>query len=190
MVPTHTPLVYPRYTTAAKTLRTSATGLPRRIAAPVGVLLGFWVELVLDFVVDPAFVLDGPVLEPEVLESEVLDSVAMLIVVLRSMTVPVAMEPPAPLAPAKTPVPGSWVVIETVALPVEVVVVAAVLLLPPVGTGIGIGTMGVMPEEADEEVEDPVEGAVEEDDEVEDAEEEEVMPVVAGAPPERVNCPE
>lgn len=156
----------------------------------MGVLLGFWVELVLDFVVDPAVVLDGPVLDEPVLDPEVLDSVAMLIVVLRSMTVPVAIEPPAPLAPAKTPVPGSCVVIETVALPVKVVVVAAVLLRPPVGTGIGIGTMGVMSEEADEEVEDAVEDDTVEDDWVEDAEEEEVMPVVAGAPPERVNWPE
>ena len=98
-----TQLVYPKYTTAAKTLRISATGLPRRIAAPVGVLLGFWVELVLALVVVPALVLDGPVLD-----ADVLFRVALLIVVLRSMTVPVAIEPPAPLAPlAKTPVPGS-----------------------------------------------------------------------------------
>lgn len=152
------------------------------MAAPVGVLLGFWVELVLAFVVVPALVLDGPVLD-----AEVLFRVALLIVVLRSMTVPVAIEPPAPLGPlAKTPVPGSWVVIETVALPAEVVVVTTVLLLPLEGTGIGIGTMGVMPEEADDVVED----GVVEDDRVEDAEEEETMPVVAGAPPERVNCPE
>ena len=146
----------------------------------MGELLGFWVELVLAFVVLPAFVLDGPVLD-----EEELDSVAMLIVVLRSMTVPVAIEPPAPLA--KTAVPGSWVVIETVALPDEVVVVTALLLLLPVGTGMGIGTMGVMPEEAEEVVE---EDAVAEDDVVEEAEEEEVRPVVEGAPPERVNCPE
>jgi len=98
-----TQLVYPKYTTAAKTLRISAIGLPRRIAAPVGVLLGFWVELVLALVVVPALVLDGPVLD-----ADVLFRVALLIVVLRSMTVPVAIEPPAPLAPlAKTPVPGS-----------------------------------------------------------------------------------
>jgi len=177
-----TQLVYPKYTTAAKTLRISATGLPRRIAAPVGVLLGFWVELVLALVVVPALVLDGPVLD-----ADVLFRVAELIVVLRSMTVPVAIEPPAPLAPlAKTPVPGSWVVIETVALPAEVVVVTRVLLLPPWGTGTGIGTMGVMPEEADDEVEDEMV----EDDIVEDDAEEEMTPVVAGRPPERVNWPE
>lgn len=70
--------------------------------------------------------------------------------------------------------------IETVALPAEVVVVTRVLLLPPWGTGTGIGTMGVMPEEADDEVEDEM---------VEDDAEEEMTPV-AGRPPERVNWPE
>jgi len=146
------------------------------MAAPVGVLLGFGVELPPDVVVvEPALVLAGPVLD-----AEVLFSVAMLIVVLRSMTVPVATEPPAPLAPlARTPVPGSWVVIETVALPAEVVVVTTVLLLPDTGTG--IGAIGVMPEEADDVVED---------DEEEDDEVEETVAVLASWPPERVNWPE
>lgn len=158
------------------------------MAAPVGVLLWLWVELVLAFVVDPPLVLVDPplVLDGPVLDAEVLFRVALLIVVLRFMTVPVPSRPLAPLAPLATaPVPDSWVVIETVALPIAVVVVRTVLLLPRVGTGIGIGTMGVMPEEADDLVEDEVV----EDDMMEDAEEEETMPL-AGTPPERVNWPE
>lgn len=131
-------------------------------------LLGFCVELPVDFAVD-----DPPVVLAEsVPDEEALVSVALLIVVLRLMTVPV---PAAPLATA--PVPARrGVVIETVALPAAVVVVTTVLLLPLLGTGIGIGAMGVMPEEADEVVDDELL----EDELLEDDEEEEMTPVVAG----------